>query len=487
MANGTNVLFILSDEHRRDVMCSYGNSIVQTPNLDRIAASGTRFDSAYTTCPICIPARASLATGRYVHEIGYWDNGIPYDGRHASWHHELRGQGRVVDSIGKLHFKGQGCDHGFRHEMEALHVVDGVGDILGCIRDDPPRRHKRPGIEEAGPGDSSYLRYDDGNADRACRWLREHADDEEPWVLQVGFVLPHPPYIAPPDCCERYPIEAIEMPAQWREADWPRHPVMEHFRWFFDFDRPFTERTIRELVVAYYGAVTFLDYQIGRIMNTLSELGLSNNTMVIYSSDHGESMGARGIFGKFTMYEESVAVPLLVAGPGVTAGAVCDAPVSLVDLYPTILEAAGVSDERLAQLMADRPGRSLLRTAAQPDPDRPVLSEYHAVGSRHGYYLLRYLNWKYVHYVDAPPQLFRLGEDPQEINELAGAAVPSTTGILEQLRVMLSGILDPADTDRRARRAQSREIERHGGRQRVIERGAFDNSPVPGEEAEFHG
>ena len=134
-----NLLFILSDEHTREVAGCYGHPVVRTPAIDGLAARGTRFANAYTNCPICIPARASLATGRYVHQIRHWDNGLPYDGGVRSWHHELRDRGFRVDSIGKLHFRRPDEDHGFTEEIEPLHVVEGVGDILGCLRDDPPQ------------------------------------------------------------------------------------------------------------------------------------------------------------------------------------------------------------------------------------------------------------------------------------------------------------------------------------------------------------
>ena len=125
---------------------------MQTPHLDALAARGTRFQNAYTNCPFCVPSRASLATGRYVHQIGYWDNGPPYDGTPVSWHQRLREQGFCCDSIGKLHFKGQDADHGFSEEIEPLHVVDGVGDVLGCIRDQPPFRDKHGELGRAGRG-----------------------------------------------------------------------------------------------------------------------------------------------------------------------------------------------------------------------------------------------------------------------------------------------------------------------------------------------
>jgi choline-sulfatase len=118
-----NLLYIISDQHNRNMLGAYGNKLIQTPNLDALAERGTRFSSAYTNCPICVPARASLATGRYVHEIGYWDNAFPYDGKVPGWGHELKAQGFRVDSIGKLHFRAVEDDNGFTEEIEPLHVV----------------------------------------------------------------------------------------------------------------------------------------------------------------------------------------------------------------------------------------------------------------------------------------------------------------------------------------------------------------------------
>ena len=192
----TNLLFILSDQHTRSGLGCYGGPGI-TPHLDALARRGTRFDAAYTNCPICVPERASLATGRYVHEIGFWDNGIPYDGSVPSWGHHLRGEGFTVDSIGKLHFRSSADDNGFSNEIEPLHVVDGIGDLLSCVRDDPPRRNARRGVLAAGPGDSTYLAYDERNAANAVEWLRGHAGATEPWVLFLSFVCPHPPYIGP--------------------------------------------------------------------------------------------------------------------------------------------------------------------------------------------------------------------------------------------------------------------------------------------------
>lgn len=476
----TNLLFIISDQHQRDVLGCYGNTIAQTPNLDALAAQGTRFRNAYTNCPICVPARASLATGRYVHQIGYWDNAFPYDGAVRGWGHSLREAGHQVDSIGKLHFKGPETDHGFSNEIDPLYVVDGVGDILGAIRDTPPRRNKRRGILNAGSGDSTYLQYDARNADNACQWLQDNGRQDKPWVLFVSFVCPHPPYIAPPAFFNRYPRENFPMPPQANIKEWPQHPALQTFRHFFHYDQPFSENEIRTLAAAYYGVCSYLDQEIGRVLDTLAAEGLDTQTTVIYTSDHGESLGARGMFGKFTMYEESAAVPFLMAGPDIPAGTVADTPVSLVDVYPTVLDVVGLppdADE------ATLPGRSLRQIIQEPDPDRFVLSEYHALGNEHAAFMLRNGRYKYIHYVNHPPQLFDLDDDPQELNDLASSAAHQAQR--QSLEVQLRMMLDPEAVDAQARADQQMQIAAFGGEAAVRARGAFDNSPVPGEEPDF--
>jgi choline-sulfatase len=473
-----NFLFILSDQHSRDALGCYGHPVVQTPNLDRLAQRGTRFDSASTNCPICVPERASLATGRYVHQIRYWDNAYPYDGRVPSWHHRLREQGFQIDSIGKLHFSGPGNDHGFTDEIEPLHVVEGVGDILGCIRDDAPIRKKRSGITDAGPGESTYLQYDRRNADHACQWLDSHRGDERPWALFLSFVCPHPPYISPVAYYQRYAAADLPFPPQWRQADWPRHAAVDYFRTFFDFDPQFSEEEIRNMMAAYLGACTYLDAQIGRVLDQLDALGLTDETRVIYSSDHGEHRGARGIYGKFTMYEESAGIPFIAAGPGVPAGNVVGTPVSLVDIFPTAVEAVGAT---LTDEDADLPGSSIWTMASEPDRDRTVFGEYHAVGSRRGIYMLRDRRHKYVHYVDDSPQLFDLEEDPDELCDLGDG----NTGLIDAFESQLRRLLDPDEVDALARRDQAAMIKSFGGREAVLGRGSFDNSPVPGESPAF--
>ena len=478
----TNLLFIISDQHQAAAMGCAGHPLAQTPNLDRLAAGGTRFSNAYTNCPICVPARASLATGQYVHNIGNWDNGFPYDGRVPSWGHRLQAAGHRVDSIGKLHFRSAEDDNGFTQEIEPLHVVDGIGDPASGIRDGSVKRDGRPGIEEAGPGDSTYQQYDMRNRDNAIRWLRAHADDGQPWVLFLSFVTPHPPWFSPRETYERYPHADVQLPPQWQHASWPQHPAYAHMRRYFNLDQPFDKATIRRLHATYYGICSFLDQQIGQVLAALDELNLRRKTRVIYTSDHGEHLGARGIYGKFTMYEEACAVPFILSGPDVPAGKVVTTPISLVDCHPTVLEAVGCpggeSDSAL-------PGESLWGIAAADPRDRTVFSEYHAVGSPGACYMLRDRRYKYIYHVAGPAQLFDLEADPQEVADLALEPDERATRLLREYEAKLRGILDPEAVDRQAKADQQRKIESLGGREAVIRRGAFVNSPAPGEAPRF--
>src|SRR6266481_6177207 len=180
-----NLLFILSDEHSRRVLGCYGHKMIRTPNLDRLAARGVRFTDAYCNSPICVPSRAALATGRYVHQIRFWDNAIPYDGSVPSWGHRLRAAGHHATAIGKLHFRSAEDDNGFAEEVMPLHVVDGIGDPLGLLRDPLPVRKAALRLaNDAGRGNSTYQDYDDQITAAAVDWLKRRAAAQEgkPWV-----------------------------------------------------------------------------------------------------------------------------------------------------------------------------------------------------------------------------------------------------------------------------------------------------------------
>ena len=207
-----NLLVVMSDEHSRRVLGSYGHAMIKTPHLDRLAAQGVRFTDAYCNSPICVPSRASFATGRHVHRIRFWDNAIPYDGSIPSWGHRLQEAGHRSVSIGKLHFRSADDRNGFDDEIMPLHVVDGIGDLLGLLRDDLPVRKAALRLaEEAGRGDSNYQQYDGRITDAAVDWLTARSTERagKPWVLFVSLVCPHFPLIARPEWYDLYPEDAV--------------------------------------------------------------------------------------------------------------------------------------------------------------------------------------------------------------------------------------------------------------------------------------
>jgi choline-sulfatase len=476
----TNVLFILSDQHSRRVTGCYGNPVVRTPNLDALAAQGTRFGSAYCQTPICVPARASLATGRYAHAIDSWDNATPYTGTEAaSWGHRLIAKGHRVTTIGKLHYRKAGDPCGFPDQRIPLHVLDGIGDLYGLLRERMPvRPQSRNQVLEARAGEAEYIRYDRGIAQAAVRWLREEAQDErQPWALMVSFATPHFPLVVPEQYFNLYPLDSLPLPVRWRPEEWPRHPVLEFKRRQEALDRPFDERTVRNAMAAYYGLVTFLDEQIGFVLQGLREAGLAENTRIIYTSDHGEMLGEHGLWWKSTMYESSVTVPLIVSGPDVPAGKLVNTNAMLVDIFPSIVDGVGAE---FALEDTDLQGESLFRLAREGDTARTAFSEYHAIFSPSGIFMIRNARYKYLHYVGYPPQLFDLVADPDETQDLAGD--PKQAEILAACERELRAICDPETIDARAKADQGRRIAAAGGVEAILAQGVkIPYSPVPEE------
>ena len=484
--NGTesNVLFILSDEHTRDVAGCYGHKIVKTPHLDALAACGTKFTAAYTNCPICVPARASLHTGTYVAQNACWDNAHPYDGSMRSWAHRLKAAGHHTMSIGKLHFRSSDDDNGFVEEIVPLHVVDGQGDLLGLVR--RPKAAKRGGMPDlakaAGPGQSTYAAYDRNIRDGAIEWLTTRAAREsKPWCLFVSFVKPHFPLIAPPEFYAMYPPETLPMPRLAGPGDYPKHPSVAALRECMNYDDFFTPEKVRVALAAYFGMVSFLDDNIGRVLAALESAGLAGNTRVVYSSDHGDNLGTRHMWGKSIHYEEAAAVPMIVAGPGIPAGKTCKTPVTLVDVYPTIVESVGLAPDATERKL---PGKSLAAIANAPDDnERVALGEYHAAGSITAMYMVRKGRWKYIHHVGYRAELFDLENDPGETTDLGES--PAHRDTLAAMEAELRKRLDPDAVNARAFADQEAKIARFGGVEALVKRGDFGYSPAPGQKPVF--
>ncbi|MCP5368850.1 MAG: sulfatase-like hydrolase/transferase [Hyphomicrobiales bacterium] len=484
-----NLLILMSDQHNKKMTGCYGDPIVQTPNIDGLAARGVRFDAAYTCSPVCVPARAAFATGYYNHQIGFWDNADAYDGSVESWHRVAREAGREAVSIGKLHFRSSDDDYGFSEAQIPMHVIDGTGDLMGLVRDDMPVRGaawKMEGL--AGPGESSYTFYDRTITARAQVWLHdvEKRAAGRPWVLFVSLVCPHYPLTAPPEHYYRYLDDpALPMPRLRDAARRLPHPYLREYARVFNFDDHFDDdEKVRRAVAGYYGLCTFMDEQVGKVLAALDHTGLAGNTRILYTSDHGDNLGARGLWGKSTMYEEVAAVPLILAGPDIAGGRSTGVPASHVDVYQTVLDGLGLASPAAGDGgRGGRHGTSLFALAEAPETDRTVLCEYHGMGSTAGVFMCRDRRYKYVHYVDHPPQLFDLEADPDETRDLGSD--PAFAPVRDRLHARLLDFCDPDEVDRRAKARQAALLQAAGGREAVIARGDLGFSPPPGIAAEF--
>lgn len=476
-ADTNNLLVIMSDEHQARALGCAGHPFVKTPHLDALAASGTRFAKAYTPSPICVPARASFASGLQVHQTRLWDNAMPYTGAQPGWGHALQAADVSVESIGKLHYRNQEDPVGFDVEHLPMMVVGGVGMVWASIRKEEERvsRNTRMLGDYIGPGTSSYTDYDEAVVQRSLDWLAERAagDDPRPWCLYVGLVAPHFPLVVPQEYYDLYPLDSLPEVKLHPSSGYQRHPWVEKQNAFMNSEGRFRDAEERlRAMASYYGLCTWLDQNVGRILQQLEACGLSQNTSVIYTSDHGDNVGARGLWGKSNMYEESVAVPLIARGPGFTPGQICQTPVSLLDVSATIAQHFG------CRLDDDRPGQNLADLAQAPDdPQRVVLSEYHAAGAVSGAFMLRKGRWKLNYYVGFAPELFDLEADPEELCDLAGDAryASDLTGLIAELRA----ILDPEATDAQAHADQAAMIARFGGREAALKLGASGASPPP--------
>jgi choline-sulfatase len=483
MADFPNLLFFLSENHARHVAGCYGHRIAQTPNLDRLAALGATFENAYCASPICCPARASIATGLYPHQSSYWENSTAYNGRVPTWMHHLRDAGHEVTAIGKLHFRRTADDNGFTEEIEPMHIVGGIGGLLGLLRgsgEEPVRAGNwEMYVTDLGAGETAYQEYDRRITRHAIEWLNRHrAHTGKPWILCVNHISAHPPFKVPQRLLDLYPLDRVPLPVAAHPGVRPEHPAIRHLRRILGQHDELDETTLKRIAAAYFALVTHLDEQVGKVLAAAEDAGLLGTTRVIYSSDHGDCFGNHYILGKFNLYERAVGVPLIMAGPGIPARKRVSSPVSHVDLLPTILEAFGQEAEDFSRMSGSLWRVLRGRTAAQT-----AFAEYHGLGSLNASYMLREGASKLVYHVGMPAQLFDLEQDPDELQDRA--ADPAYRALRERLEGRLRGILDPEATDARAKAEQRSKAAEFGGTAAILARGGFPYTPPPGTAATF--
>lgn len=447
-----NVLFVFSDQHARRVAGCYGDTLVRTPRLDRLAAEGVTFDAAYCPSPICVPSRMSMLTARWPFRQRCWTNDDVLSSGAPTWLHAMGAAGYRPALMGRLHAIGPDQLHGYAERAVGDHSpnVPGVPrqslGILNGANDPEPRS-----LANCGPGSCAYQLKDDATTDAACDWIARNAAAQAAaggFCLTVGFILPHPPYVADPDVYAYYegkvPPPRLAPPPEAEE-----HPFIRwwrHDRGAATSDEAATMRAR----AAYWALVEHTDAMLGRVLDALEATGTLDETLIVYASDHGDHLGERGLFWKHTFYEESAAVPLVMRLPGVLpAGERRGGIVNLVDVAATMLDAVG------APALPNADGRSFWGYAQDGTApwEGATFSEYctdavpYWTGGRPVQQrMIRRGRHKLSIYDNAPPLLFDLDSDPDELVNLA--ADPAHAGVLATLMAELTAEWD-ADTIRR--------------------------------------
>jgi len=445
-----NFLIIMSDEHDPRVSTPYGHPFIHTPAMQQLADGGAVFENAYCNSPLCVPSRASFMVGKHLYRIGVWDNGVPLASDEPTWAHRLNALGYETALAGKMHFVGPDQRHGFaRRVVEDVHGTPPISAPDWDTDLDRPHPQMRRRVEEAGPGDSHYQRYDDEVAARSVAFLAEPTRREHPWALCTSFITPHFPLIARQPYFDRYFPAHADLPSLPPDHLDRLHPQSRRLRQYFDCV-DFSAAQIARARAAYYALITFCDERIGQVLAALAANGLAENTVIAYVADHGEMHGQHGMWWKCSFYEPSVRIPFLLSWPGrIAPGSRFAGATSLLDLVRTVLDLAG-------DAAPDLDGTSLrpLLEGTMPDGEGLAIAEYEGHGTVTPARMVRRGRFKLNYYHNEPAELFDLARDPDEFENLA--ARPEYAALRDELAAIALRDWDPVAIDRRVRESQAR-------------------------------
>jgi choline-sulfatase len=440
-----NVLLLMVDQLAAAWLPAYGHPVVQAPTLTALAREGVVFDAAYCASPLCAPSRSSLLTGRLPSRTGVYDNAAELRASQPTVIHHLRAGGYATCLGGKMHFVGPDQLHGFEERLTTDVYpadLDWTPDWRVPLTERLPWYHTmesvlRPGVSAA----AMQTDYDDEVAARSVRKLRDLARDRargRPFFFCVSFTNPHDPWEMRPRYWERYARGAIDLPAvpMIPRADADPHSLRLRDMSGID-DVALSEEQIRRARHAYYAAISYADERIGEVLDTLRETGLAQDTIVLFTADHGEMLGERGLWYKMAFFEQAARIPLIAWAPGRLAPGRVAEPVSQLDLAPTLLELCGHPDAaELAETMEGRSvagiiaGAATATTSAAGGTD--VVAEYLAEGVTAPAVMIRRGRHKYVACEGDPELLYDLEADPHELHDLA--AGPAHAALCAALR-----------------------------------------------------
>jgi len=423
-AQDYNVLFIISDQHKKAVTGCYGDEVVQTPNIDRLAEGGVRFENAYCQCPLCGPSRSAIMTGSHCHTC----RGLTHTQLEAirvvpTLGTVFREAGYVTGAIGKVHIRGEDevRDLGF-DDRQMRYYTYGYRDYVDAIGAENVDKYNAYRKGATAPRRDVYnctnepirmneaMMYDALVVDRCVEFLEKHKDEK--FFLWAGLEKPHPEWYAPAEYHAMYDPAKMTLPETLYEKPEriPKIPL-ERLRTIDNC----TERQVRGALAAYYADVSYLDAKVGQLLAALERLGLAENTIIVYTTDHGEHLFEHGMVQKHCFYEAAVAVPLMITCPGIIpAGETREHIVSLVDLFPTWLDLTGIEHPGTLE------GESLVSVieGAAPTEGRTTFSEFYKWGMSER--MIRTTEWKYVHTDGDVAQLYDVKKDPLERENLAG-------------------------------------------------------------------
>jgi arylsulfatase K len=413
-----NILFISSDSMDGRAMGCMGHPAAHTPHMDRLASRGVLFAQAYCNSPQCCPSRASMWSGRYVHQVEAWNNHKGLEEGDSTFQDRLEAGGYRTHIVGKTDY---------------LSGYHSLGARLTAWAD--PAGLKVTGLAarpQAALVDEPH--HDWKSVDACLSWLDAHAADadaESPFLLYCGLNLPHPPFRTTREWLDKIDPARVTVPPYEAEP----HPVMDFMRVRKGCVGEFSDEELLAIRRTYYAMVAELDAMVGALVDKIDALGLAGSTYIIYLSDHGEMNMEHRMHLKNALYEGSARVPMIVAGPGIVPGGRIESLVSLADIYPTLMDLAGLPHpEGLV-------GYSLLpeiEGGAHPRRPGEVFSEYHSNFQNTSSFMLRRGEYKYIAYAGYEPQLFHLGEDADEMHNL----VAERPAVAAEMAAGLRAIVD---------------------------------------------
>jgi choline-sulfatase len=412
-----NIIYFLTDQHNFGVTGFMGNKDILTPSMDKLASQGVVLENCYCNSPLCVPSRMSMLSGVLPTRTGILNNMQMYPTDQVTMAHSITNAGYESVLCGRMHFSGYDQRHGFEKRLvgDVTSSFPGINNekkMYGSLQG--TTYQGRIGIEKVGKGSSTVLKYDEAVADTACEFLKTRTD-ERPLFMIVGTYGPHSPYVAYEKWYDYYYENLPDVKNLSEEYKHSLHPAVQKWIELRDVD-DVSDETLRKVRAAYYALITIADEHLGKVMKAVEENLDMENTIIVYTSDHGDNAGEHGLFWKTNFYDGASRVPAIISCPAkFKSGARLKSLTSLLDIAPTFIDLAG------ARPLPRMDGKSLaksLETGEEPE-DRAIISMLGDIKGDNPSAMIRKGRYKLVYHCGYEhPQLFDMEKDPHENNDL---------------------------------------------------------------------